>query len=171
MRKFAAIMTAACLFGLASPADAVVQLSISGTLQVNKQTVMCGTGPSAAACLATYPTGSESEVYTQDFVHLLFLPFPVKEGDNEFTDGALRFKGAWTGIITSTNGVLTGKGLSYSYMSSAFPVLGTTTIFGQTRSFSVAAVPEPDTWALMLLGFGAVGTALRRAPRRTLQPA
>nr|WP_314445547.1 PEPxxWA-CTERM sorting domain-containing protein [uncultured Sphingomonas sp.] len=30
------------------------------------------------------------------------------------------------------------------------------------RSTAVAAVPEPGTWALMLLGFGAVGGSLRR---------
>lgn len=30
---------------------------------------------------------------------------------------------------------------------------------------SVAAVPEPGTWALMLLGFGAVGYSLRRRKR------
>jgi hypothetical protein len=29
-----------------------------------------------------------------------------------------------------------------------------------------APVPEPGTWALMLLGFGAVGTAMRRSRRR-----
>ncbi|MES2492168.1 MAG: PEPxxWA-CTERM sorting domain-containing protein [Pseudomonadota bacterium] len=28
--------------------------------------------------------------------------------------------------------------------------------------FSVAAVPEPATWALMVLGFGAIGAAMRR---------
>jgi hypothetical protein len=27
---------------------------------------------------------------------------------------------------------------------------------------AVAAVPEPATWALMILGFGAVGVAMRR---------
>ena len=28
------------------------------------------------------------------------------------------------------------------------------------------AVPEPATWAMMLLGFGAAGTALRRSRRK-----
>jgi hypothetical protein len=32
---------------------------------------------------------------------------------------------------------------------------------------SVAAVPEPGTWCLMLLGFALVGGAVRRSPRRT----
>jgi hypothetical protein len=38
--------------------------------------------------------------------------------------------------------------------------------FSGTLSFAVAAaVPEPGTWALMLLGFGAVGGAMRRQRR------
>lgn len=32
---------------------------------------------------------------------------------------------------------------------------------------AVAAVPEPGTWALMLIGFGAVGASMRRNRRRT----
>lgn len=36
------------------------------------------------------------------------------------------------------------------------------------RSVTVdAAVPEPGTWAMMLIGFGAIGTAMRRARRAT----
>ncbi|HXS05965.1 MAG TPA: PEPxxWA-CTERM sorting domain-containing protein [Rhizomicrobium sp.] len=36
---------------------------------------------------------------------------------------------------------------------------------------SIAAVPEPATWALFILGFGLTGFALRRARDRHLQPA
>ena len=34
--------------------------------------------------------------------------------------------------------------------------------FGVDRVYVTAAVPEPGTWALMLIGFGAIGTAMRR---------
>ena len=46
-----------------------------------------------------------------------------------------------------------------------YSVAGGQANFGTQRlgTFNVAAaVPEPSTWALMLLGFGAIGTAMRR---------
>lgn len=36
---------------------------------------------------------------------------------------------------------------------------------------SVAAVPEPTTWGMMLIGFGAIGGAMRHRARRRLQVA
>lgn len=41
--------------------------------------------------------------------------------------------------------------------------------FRITGDLAAAAVPEPATWALMLLGFGAVGAALRRRPAAALR--
>ncbi len=38
------------------------------------------------------------------------------------------------------------------------------------RSAAVAAVPEPGTWALMLVGFGAAGASLRRRRRHSVIP-
>lgn len=49
--------------------------------------------------------------------------------------------------------------------------------FGSTSSgrfFSgvgqIGTVPEPSTWAMMILGFGAIGAAMRRKIRRRFQP-
>lgn len=39
----------------------------------------------------------------------------------------------------------------------------------EVDNFAVNAVPEPATWAFMIFGFGAIGTALRR--RRSTKPA
>jgi hypothetical protein len=45
----------------------------------------------------------------------------------------------------------------------------TSTSLNADFGFSIASVPEPATWATMLAGFGALGTALRR--RRAVAPA
>jgi hypothetical protein len=39
--------------------------------------------------------------------------------------------------------------------------------YGATATFTPAAVPEPATWAFMLLGFGAIGLAARHRARST----
>ncbi len=44
-------------------------------------------------------------------------------------------------------------------------ILGTYT---GSFNFATAAVPEPSTWAMMLLGFGATGLMMRRRNRRTV---
>jgi hypothetical protein len=44
---------------------------------------------------------------------------------------------------------------------------GTDLAFRVTGSGGVGAVPEPTTWAMMLLGFGAIGASLRTARRET----
>ena len=40
--------------------------------------------------------------------------------------------------------------------------------FSGTLTFTSGAVPEPATWALMILGFGAVGIGLRRRQRQNV---
>jgi hypothetical protein len=45
---------------------------------------------------------------------------------------------------------------------------GTTGSFGGNVAFTAAAVPEPATWGMMLLGFGAVGFAMRRRKQPAL---
>jgi hypothetical protein len=45
---------------------------------------------------------------------------------------------------------------------------GQTGISDSFLTFAPAAVPEPATWAMMLMGFGAIGFAMRRSQRKAL---
>lgn len=61
--------------------------------------------------------------------------------------------------------VLLGPGSYELRIDDAFaPVAsaGRTSGLSSQYSFAMRAVPEPGTWALMLIGFGAIGTTLRR---------
>jgi hypothetical protein len=58
---------------------------------------------------------------------------------------------------TLINGIIAGQ----SYLNVR------TTLFpgGEIRGQLTAAVPEPSTWAMMLLGFGTIGAMMRRSRR------
>jgi hypothetical protein len=84
-----------------------------------------------------------------------------------------------TNPFFSAGGVsFTAGGTNYNIFGSGAPILctGAPTCVGTTVSnFSVqaatAGVPEPATWAMMLLGFGAIGLGLRLRWRKVAQPA
>ena len=78
------------------------------------------------------------------------------------------FDQAFTYTVTGGTGRFAGA-------SGSFVNLGTVDVRGGPPSrlnfnfdgaIFAAGVPEPGTWALLILGFGAVGAALRRAPRQ-----
>ena len=177
MRKVLGAM-AACLLGVATPASAaLVQLSISGTVQGTQSTIMCGPG-SPASCLTAYPTFTRTESYGSAFTTSPFA-LNLVQGDNSFTYGDLRGTGLFSGTINYNNGLLTGRDLFFSLQSGGaqFGTIGGSTVFASASTFSVAplaavtAVPEPGAWALMLIGFLVVGSALRQRPKRALLPA
>ncbi|UUR07824.1 PEPxxWA-CTERM sorting domain-containing protein [Sphingomonas glaciei] len=170
------LLTAAvCLLGMASPASAALtQLTISGTATGTQTIIKCPPG-APTSCFTSYPSGNLTQSYAANFSQTI-LPIDLKEGDNSFTYGSVGTIGYYSGIINFSGGVLTGRNLFYSYEDPGVRTitLNSSYINASARSFSVAAVtavPEPGTWALMLVGFLAVGSALRRKPRRTLLPA
>nr|WP_314442989.1 PEPxxWA-CTERM sorting domain-containing protein [uncultured Sphingomonas sp.] len=162
---------AACLVGMASPASAqLLQLNLTGTLQVSKTTLTCGAVSASGGCMGV---ATQTQTYEDEFMQLV-LSRPLEQGDNPFSYGSLRgSEGLWSGIINNNNGVLTGRELTYLFERGGVrtQTIGSYLINANARTFAVTAVPEPATWALMLLGFLTVGTVLRRAPRRTLRPA
>nr|WP_309643010.1 PEPxxWA-CTERM sorting domain-containing protein [Phenylobacterium sp.] len=64
-----------------------------------------------------------------------------------------------TGVGSGWNGPFQGAVDNFSF-----------TLNGQTESFNfeVSAVPEPATWAMMIIGFGAVGTMVRSRRRMAI---
>jgi len=51
-----------------------------------------------------------------------------------------------------------GSGIGAGYLAYADNI----TFGGDTYNFEIAAVPEPATWAMMIMGFGAAGSMIRR---------
>lgn len=75
-------------------------------------------------------------------------------------------------LFDSTNTAITGSIMSFSGILSAgnyhATVSGTTSgPYGGGYLFSAAAVPEAETWAMMLVGVGLVGFQLRRGGRQS----
>lgn len=61
-----------------------------------------------------------------------------------------------------SNGAVPRAGLDYGVA-----VTDGVDLLNYTGGVAIAAVPEPATWAMMIVGFGAIGSSLRRANRRT----
>ena len=69
--------------------------------------------------------------------------------------GATFFRTALAGGSVTPGDYIGDRSLNYSNYGYTF------------ATFEVAAVPEPATWALMILGFGAVGAGARQRAART----
>jgi len=99
-----------------------------------------------------------------------------------FVDGVdsavdVKIDGADAGTFTNpTPGVTDGQGISYEQFSTSFTGTGSDTvsfIYAGGRSVDglddvslTPSVPEPATWAMMLLGVGMIGAGLRMARRK-----
>ena len=157
------------LVGAAAPGSAqVFSLSINGVVSGTQSTTVCGPA-SDLTCIQANPGGLVNQQFLQAFDVPLDTRFLV-QGANAFTWGSPYSGGLWTGTIVNSNGYLTGQGLSFSRLGSGCQTgsVGCETVFASASIFNVAGgVPEPGTWATMLLGFALAGTALRKNSRRS----
>ena len=90
--------------------------------------------------------------------------YGTTSGANAFNGYRLDFAGRTITSLTLAAGTTyTPNSFNFSGSSIFFDVSGQDPAGGQTVfAVGVAAVPEPATWGLMILGFGAMGFALRR---------
>lgn len=160
---------AATLAALASPAQAVETIVISGPSGTfgNDQVVCAGALVSCAftntfnfltpigfnlanGTISTSALGTSNIDFTSVFLNgTAFSLTPT--GTFEFGTLANR------GLVTGANNVLTVQGQN----------TGDGAFSGTLTFASISAVPEPGTWAMMLLGFSVVGFSMRRSHRRT----
>jgi hypothetical protein len=169
--KLAAFLIAGSLFGFSAPASAVVVYDITFNNNPGVTGVLTLNDPTAS----TNYTGASLAALIQSFSVTFPIPAPSTTfnlGNGAFT--ALNFNASdnLTGVLGS---FIIGSGnqaaslsftatLAYAYDAAGAGPSNTTSGIVVTQ---VAAVPEPSTWAMMILGFFGVGfMAYRRKGAR-----
>lgn len=82
-----------------------------------------------------------------------------------FTDnaaGGLAFESVLGPVLTAGPQLFTGTTTNPTFLTGSFSLVNYDTGQGNYTLTISNAIPEPATWAMMLIGFGAVGFAMRR---------
>ena len=180
--KYSAIATIAASAALAIASPAYAGKSNVQTLPAIDDCSMVCDGPTTVGTETTIgfteaglgaPTFTEWLTFTNDMAGVYALTLDTSSSGIDFTSAILTGPGGPYALIEEfDNGVAEFWNLSSLYLEAGTYML---TISGDNRStgslggtVTINAVPEPGTWAMMLLGFGAAGYAMRR--RRTTLP-
>lgn len=115
--------------------------------------------------LGSFNLGANARTYTGDVFNLL-VNFTSPGVASATTSAVLRGRvnSASNGsvFINFDNGTQTLTGTNGALFTFQVNDVSLTPGLTQVLSGQVQAVPEPGTWALMLLGFGAIGVSMRR---------
>lgn len=170
MNKVLATAFAAGAFVAASPAMAATEIKLFGSSEVQA-------GTFGNTIVNSTPPAAQFQ-FTDDY----FFTVPSM-GDVGASVISVLIKG---GNLVITDFVLNGSSIAVNFDGSTYSasttsaglpsipnpqtlkvkgyLTGTAGAYGGNVTFTAAAVPEPATWALMILGFGVVGYSLRRRP-------
>ncbi len=189
MRWTAVIGAAAALLACSAGADAAVQVNFSAVTGISSTFVPAGLpitgsfsydenigpveyGGVNAGYIGYALDGSGSftvagQTYNYDLVDVFLsgdgsIVFNFANASNSFF---LTEFSSNTDLSTVPNPIPTN---GFTYFTAYFPATGTQRAYiGADAQFN-PGVPEPATWAMMLLGFGAMGAQLRRRRAGTL---
>lgn len=181
------VVAALVLSAIAAPASAAFTLTIDPTVAYGTRTLNIYATNAGTVCGQSPCSGSGSFFY-ETIARTLFPAPQIADGPN----GELRFRfqdraksDTFVTLVFGSAGYLLSSSLSgfvelnapclgsicqdetATYTAQSFAVTLTDTETGISRI--LAPVPEPSTWAMMLVGFGAIGLRLRRKQRTLLR--
>lgn len=168
MRKLVLGLVGATALALGSAASATVVIDSS---------TMVTSGPTTTANVTTIgfteaglssPTFTENLVFTNTLAGLYSITLTTSSPAIDFTSAVLTGLGGPYGLVS-----ISDDGITEFWRLAAPAGLDagqyTLTINGNNSgagslggSITIQSVPEPATWAMLLIGFGAVGFAMRR---------
>lgn len=94
-----------------------------------------------------FQTTSATQTAGSAYVGQYFVGADFPSGTLPLTFAGFR----WVGTIDAYGGGVTTRRYDKAMLG----------MFGETEKLGVAAIPEPSTWAMMILGFGFAGAGLR----------
>ena len=174
--KYSAIATLAASAALLVASPAYAGKSNKNTLVTQDDCSMICDGPTTVGAETTIgfteaglanPSFTEWLTFTNDLAGVYALTLDTSSSGIDFTSAILTGPGGPYELVEEfDNGTSEFWNLSSLFLEAGTYTL---TIMGDNRStgslggtVTINAVPEPGTWAMMLLGFGAAGYAMRR---------
>jgi hypothetical protein len=174
MRKVVLSLVAATALAGATTANAAISIGSTSGSDITVGTPDNTTLPNKVGFDTTTDTAgtvspwfqfSNDQTGTYTFALITSTPFATVTLEELLNDGGtmvLQQLPGSSNSLTMTTGVL-DAGVTYRFLYTFNAGDGGGTVSGNA-SFT-KAVPEPATWALMLMGFGGIGLAMRRRRR------
>jgi hypothetical protein len=186
MRMATRLMVTAVAFAVAPAAHAATILPGNPTSVPNAYFDVSGDIASGPISASFGRTGLESGNFTDTFlfridqnglgsgsITTILSGLPMSATDLDFTSVIFN-NGVTDFVVDTTTGAVEQGGLANIPIT--FGTQNSLTVnylsrgqgsYGGTLTFTPSAIPEPATWGMLLLGFGAMGTVVRRRKQKT----
>jgi hypothetical protein len=173
------------ILGLIGAAAFTIGTAANATVTVNDTSFEATDGPDTTGTTTTIgytdtdldnPSFSEFLTFTNDLAGVYSLTLSTSSLSVDFTSAILTLTSDGSTVATLTSGFDNGttefwqvSGVTLGSGQYTLLVDGDNSDTGALEgSITISAVPEPGTWGMMLLGFGAAGYAMRRRRRPAL---